>query len=265
MEQCGTPERNTKKMRSVFLTWNNYDEEDWKTLIKFCDEKSKKARLQKECGKEGTKHIQGYIMFNNPISFNKLKKDFPKVHFEVPINHFACINYCKKLDTFDDEGYSKNIDKPAKCRNPLENKELYGWQKWIIGTVEQYVYDDRKIWWIVDPIGNRGKTALAKYLCMNYGALYLEGAKKDVLYAVHMWLKKHDLKVCIFDFCRSTEGFVSYGAIESIKNGIFFNSKYEAEMNLFDPPLVLCFSNFWPDSRKLSKDRWEIIDISYMD
>ena len=57
------------------------------------------------------------------------------------------------------------------------------------------------------------------------------------------------------EFTRSQEQFVSYQAIEEVKNGILFNNKYEAKMVVFNNPHVVVFSNFEPDYKALSSDR----------
>ena len=51
---------------------------------------------------------------------------------------------------------------------------------------------------------------------------------------------------------------MSYDAIESIKSGIIFNSKYETGQKMINPPHIIVFSNFLPDVSKLSEDRWNI-------
>jgi hypothetical protein len=43
----------------------------------------------------------------------------------------------------------------------------------------------------------------------------------------------------IYDVPRTAENFVNYGVLEQVKNGLFFSSKYESEMAVFNPPHVI--------------------------
>ncbi len=54
---------------------------------------------------------------------------------------------------------------------------------------------------------------------------------------------------------------VNYEVIESVKNGIVYNTKYESEMRVYKIPHVIVFSNERPDETKLSHDRWDIIEL----
>ena len=40
------------------------------------------------------------------------------------------------------------------------------------------------------------------------------------------------------------------------------NTKYETGMKLFNSPHLIVFSNFYPDTDKLSADRWKIALIN---
>ncbi len=54
---------------------------------------------------------------------------------------------------------------------------------------------------------------------------------------------------------------INYEIIESVKNGIIYNTKYECEMRVYAIPHVIVFSNEMPDETKLSRDRWNIQEI----
>lgn len=71
-----------------------------------------------------------------------------------------------------------------------------------------------------------------------------------------------DLKMVIFDLERRQENFVSYSAMEQVKNGCFFSSKYESEIVVFNYVHVVVFANFAPDLQALSADRWNITNIT---
>ena len=128
---------------------------------------------------------------------------------------------------------------------------------WQTSALEQLAaQDDRGVLWIHDSTGGKGKTFLAKWLCVMHDAFYIDGGKKaDISYA-------YDLqRTVVFDLCRQTEEFVNYGTIESFKNGIIFSPKYESKNKMFEPARVIVFSNWAPDRRQLSEDRWNVIDL----
>jgi len=47
--------------------------------------------------------------------------------------------------------------------------------------------------------------------------------------------------------------------LESIKNGLIVNTKYETGSKLFNSPHIIVFSNMSPDVSAMSMDRWKII------
>ena len=65
-------------------------------------------------------------------------------------------------------------------------------------------------------------------------------------------------KVVIFDLTRSQEDHFNYEVMESLKNGIFFSSKYESKMKIYPSPHVIVFSNWAPQLNKMSPDRWDL-------
>lgn len=132
----------------------------------------------------------------------------------------------------------------------IDRKDLYPWQQQIIEKLDEQC--ERKVIWIQDDIGGRGKTHLAKYLATKRDAMICHNAStRDVALAY----QKQEL--VIFDYTR-TEESINYSAIEHLKNGIIFSSKYQSAMKFFTPPKILCLSNNLPDLKGLSKDRWDI-------
>ena len=71
-------------------------------------------------------------------------------------------------------------------------------------------------------------------------------------------------KICLFDVKRVLAGKISYDLLESIKDGMITQTKYEVVVKVARHPsgsshLVL-FMNRYPDLSALSFDRWHIID-----
>ena len=184
--------RNTDIMsrsRSWIGTWNDYPE-NWKELIQQ-NTTTHIAQLEKG-KKDGKLHIQFFIRFANARTLAAAKKPFGNPHLEIPKNPAACMNYCKKADTFSGERIDNT--KQPRCKDPLEGKELRPLQRDIINIVDSDP-DDRHIHWVYDPIGNMGKTTLAKHLCLYQdNVIYICGKASDMKYAVLTFLKKHKLK-----------------------------------------------------------------------
>lgn len=113
---------------------------------------------------------------------------------------------------------------------------------------------------MVDDLGNTGKFYLIRYLASNYDAVIFSGGKNDRIQ--HQYEGE---KTVVFDFPRALHStdkdFVSYMAIEAIKNGM--TSRMYGERTLFVSQIlhVVCFFNFDPDLIKFSQDRW---DITYL-
>lgn len=126
------------------------------------------------------------------------------------------------------------------------------WQQKVLDTIAE-APDKRKIHWYVDHEGGKGKSYLARYLVCEKNAFYCQGGKQSDI--IHGYDRQN---IVVFDLCRDVEGFVSYSAMETLKNGVMFSTKYNSAMQVFPIPHVIVFSNFDPDRTKLSADRWDI-------
>lgn len=146
-----------------------------------------------------------------------------------------------------------------KPKIKIDTHELRSWQREIVNFVSKPEADKRKIFWVVDPVGNTGKSWLCSHIynTMNSVAILENGASKDIAHAYN------GEKIVLFDFSRSCEERINYGIIESIKNGKIFSPKYNSSTKIFEEcPHIVCFSNFEPDFNKFSADRWIIRRIS---
>lgn len=252
------PVSNTKKCtraRFWLFTWNNFPV-DWKTQLTQYFEGAEKYIMQPEKGQNGTPHIQGFVGFKNARDFNSLKKLNNEIHWEMSRSN-AAEKYCMKEET----RIGDTVCKGYKIAKPVLT-ELRPWQKNIIDIIGNEP-DDRKIIWIYDKDGGQGKTKLCKHICSMFPktSLYVSGKASDIKCAVAEFTQENELKVALFGFTRTIEDYVSYEAIEAIKDGIFFSGKYESRMCIYDSPHVICFANFEPCYENLSKDRWEVIKL----
>lgn len=86
-----------KKFRGWVFTLNNPPRvelpQDWVDLAMFCV-------WQLEKGEEGTRHLQGYVLFTNAVRFQTVKKLSREAHWEPRRGtHCEAKDYCSKLDT----------------------------------------------------------------------------------------------------------------------------------------------------------------------
>lgn len=252
--QMKPPSRNTVKSRAWLGTWNNYPK-NWKFVISASGAKHFEAQLEK-APSTGKLHVQWALYFAERKSRKQICEILPGTWCEAAKNVAAVFNYCQKDAT--SEGERVTSKKPV-CDDPLEDVKLYNWQAEVLNVLDTKAPDSRTIYWLWEPNGNRGKTALAKHICLNYNALYVEGKASDVKCAIASMKQKPS--VVIMGLTRSMEDYVSYTALENVKDGIFFSGKYESGMVMYNPPHVLVFANFPPDESKLSTDRWVITEL----
>ena len=97
------------------------------------------------------------------------------------------------------------------------------------------------------------------------GAIIVSGKAADAKYAIQMYIQKHGQgpEIVIMDIPR-TKGvtYVSYEAIEKIKDGLFFSGKYEGGMVRYNRPHFIVFANEPPETERMSSDRWVIEELT---
>lgn len=119
--------------------------------------------------------------------------------------------------------------------------------------------DDRKINFVVDLIGNTGKTWFAHYYkkCHRDVQILLPGKKADLAYCINQ-----TSRVIFLDAprCKQNE-FIFYDFLEELKNGYIFSGKYESRFKALRKLHVVVLMNEYPDMEKLSQDRYNIITL----
>lgn len=243
-----------------FFTWNNYSEENVVALERWCSANCSKSAIGREVAPTtGTPHLQGHIQLKKKMRWQTLMNIFPFSFLEPTRSDEHAMAYCQK-----DGQMISLIGVPPPVRDPLAGRVAHPWQEKLLQHLATEP-DDRSIIWIWEAVGCTGKTTLAKSICIKHKkeAVFLSGKGADIKYGVQQFIEGgNTLKIAMFHYTRTTEGFVSYEALESIKDGIFFSGKYEGGMVLYNPPHVVVFANFPPEQNKLSQDRWHVFNIT---
>lgn len=205
------------------------------------------------CPDTQKKHLQGFIHLKKPMRITELKLP-GNPHLE------ACIGSREQNETYcakDGDTVSYGYPKPI-----IVIEKLRPWQQQIMDDIITKPINPRKVYWYWESDGNIGKSAFVKYCVVKHNALFCDGGKKsDIINLVF----NNDMDECnliIWDIPRCNLGSISYSALESIKNGLVCNTKYETGTKVFNPPHIIVFANTPPEEpEKLSKDRWVITEL----
>ena len=249
-------ESQVPKRKIHFFTINNYTESFLGGLLLFFNAHAKKYQIQEETGENGTPHLQGVVMFDKECR-STIWDTKSLGHYEKLKGKFEdAVIYCSKAETRSGRQFSKGLPKPIKI---IEN--LYDWQQKI-----EDIYlgepDDRKIYWFWEINGNIGKSAFVKYMVVKHKCLFCDGGKKADLINLVFNNDMDECKCVIWDLPRSTKGNISYSTLESIKNGMVCNTKYETGVKFFNSPHIFVFANYPPEKpEELSADRWVITEL----
>jgi len=257
-----TPSSLVKKQISPSKRWcfvlNNFTEEEISSIVPIFREYCDVAFFSKEHLEEGTPHLQGYCEFSqkrrpisvfgetcNRINWRKAKGDLK--------SNLAYIT--KENPLF----WSHGLPEPIKT---IEKSQFYNYQRDIHDLILTKP-DDRTINWYWEDDGNVGKSSFTKYLVVHHKAIVLSGKASDCFNGMLSVIEKNGVapNIVIFDIPRVCSDYISYQAIEKIKDGCFFSGKYEGGMCVYNPPHIICFANCPPQDDKLSSDRWNINHI----
>lgn len=252
---------NTKQSRINQLTkwcftFNNYSNDDISDLETTFKKICKKYVFQEEIGKCGTPHLQGSIWLLKKqrwTEFNLSKK----IHWEPMRNEEASLRYCQKSDTAkpNSSPYTFGFPKPIKII-----EKLYPWQL-EIETLYKSEPDGRSVYWYWENTGGVGKSSFCKYMYVKHQAITIQGGKLADIMNIIFNLNMDEVKMLLIDIPRNNGNNISYSAVECILNGMITNTKFETGVKVFNPPHIVCLSNFEPDISKLSQDRWKIKEI----
>lgn len=258
---CNTKERG----RCWILTINNYTDDDI-DILNSLKPKLKKHSWQSEVGEKGTKHLQVCLWFINQRTFGGIKKMFKTAHIEQAKNWQACLKYCQKQETHDgvirDVSEEKDDQLNVATKDPMEGLTLKDWESQILKILKKSP-DNRSIYWFWEPKGGVGKTTFVKSLIMkNSDFIYISGKVTDIKYGITKYImdRKRAPTAIFMNIPRSVD-HVSYNGLEQVKDGLFYNTKYESGMVVYDCPHVMIFANEEPDYQMMSEDRWKVIKI----
>lgn len=269
MEQVGTngtvetQTRNTKG-RVWCFTLNNYTDQDI-TEIKHVLEDCVDYVVGKEVGTNGTPHLQGVVKWTNAKYFHSIRKTFNgRAHWEPCKNWNASVLYCKKEGDYFAKNMTESLEEQYNnhMAQIYEGVQWHPWQKNIIDLIRGIPLP-RKVHWYFEENGNTGKSFLCKYLDWKFDTIICNGKADNVFHCIKTYIEEEKKypKVIILDIPRCMKDFISYQAIEKIKDGLLYSGKYEGGKVRLLPVHLIIFANEEPKYTELSADRWDVHHI----
>lgn len=248
------------RSRSYFFTLNNPTVDEHDLIRGFESLKCTKYMFQLEKGDTGTTHWQGVVCFGVQICESSLN-NICRGRWENVRNVRCAQVYCSKDATRVKGPFCKGFEAPRQLKCITD---LRPWQQTLRDECLEEP-DDRTINWLYDEHGNLGKTQFGRYMAIKHKALYFDGGScHDIKNGICDLLKDnpdYDVRIVIMNICRSKEGYISYQALETIKDAIFFSGKYKGGMCMYNPPHIYVLANFKPDFDAISMDRWRMLCV----
>jgi len=233
------------KSNKFIIVVNNWSEEEYQKLQGQKDNTF--YIIGKEKGSQnGTPHLQCFFEYSKRKTNHQLMRQFPRAHIEKARGSKEDnLIYCSK-----DNDFITNIPVPRQRYIP----ELWlDWQKNLVKTLEQPP-DNRTIHWIWSCCGSQGKTSFIHNILSKRKDIILinKGKYSDMMNQVYNseiqpWIVFVDIPRCMKT--------ISYAALESIKDGLITNSKYETGFKQIPETHIVVFCNFEPEIDIFSDDR----------
>lgn len=204
--------------------------------------------IAKETGQGGYEHFQVRLVTN--CGFECLKSAFPQAHIEEASEVF---DYERKEGTY---WCSNDTDSIRRCRFG----EPRATQRAVLNRVRQQGDRGVTVWY--SPRGNDGKSWLARHMYEKGTGFYVPPTIDTVKGIVQFIASGYNGEPYILiDIPRSWKWSEQlYTAIETIKDGMVYDTRYSAKMRNIWGVYVLVMTNTMPKLDKLSADRWRILN-----
>lgn len=260
----------------------NFNSEDIEKLrfkiVSWCAINCKNFVFQlEECPTSKRLHFQGRINLKNRVrNLNNYKEDLKRIGCSFKFSptskncqswHYVMKEASRVLGPWSDVVSEVAINLPEDIKFLEDENKYFGWQKSILEICK--TYNQRKVDFIYDPIGNKGKSTFTKYLNTKKIARMVPPVltnAKDIMQFIASDINQNGAFKCyIIDIPRGGKYIndpALWTGIEQLKNGYVFDTRYKSSTITFTCPRVIIFSNSIADKVQLSADRWNFYKIN---
>jgi len=172
------------------------------------------------------------------VDRKRLREDFAEV----------CAKYPRFVDSYIRD----------QIQVPKEPDHVYRpWQQELAERLNQPA-DNRTINFIVDSVGDQGKSWFAKKWLETHPSSFLmrPGKHADMAYIL-----PDKLDVLFLDCTRKQLEYVPYTLLEELKDGYVMSTKYETIVKRYPSLHIVVLMNQMPDMTALSQDRYRVTDL----
>lgn len=161
----------------------------------------------------------------------------------------------RSLDDQAEEILNKRMKKRARDAFGYDNV-LLPWQEACVKNLDEQ--NDRKILFVVDDKGDRGKSWLCEWLMNEREAFWIsEGLEvRDIAYAY-----KGEEYITVDVEKDVNPNHVPYKILERFKNGKIWSTKYHARIKRFPKPKIVVMMNWMPNMHAMSDDRYCVMRL----
>jgi len=222
------------------------------------------AMQEEICPSTKKPHIQGYVKFKTKKRWSqfKLTDKISWLNKTQKGTDYDCLMYCTKPESRKEDGkqWTFGFKRPKQLQ--LVTKTML--RKWQLKIANKFDKPPdmfcRKVYWYYEEKGGFGKSILAKYFVDQRNACVFSGKASDIFNGMRTFIEKNNEgpDIVILDVPRCNLSYISYQAIEKIKDGLLYSGKYEGGQLRFNTPHLIVFANEEPDRSALSEDRWRI-------
>lgn len=152
------------------------------------------------------------------------------------------------------------LTRTAELRCPprrLEFGELNEWQQHLHDELTLNDADDRKVKYIIDEEGRKGKSWFCRWMFSEYPddvQILGVGKKEDIAHMLDT-----NKQIFLVNCARGQMQYVSTALLENMKDRIVPSPKYGSRMKMWYKKVhVVVFGNEAPDETKMTEDRYDI-------
>jgi len=182
-------------------------------------------------------------------------------HVEVEGDTESSTRYCHKAETRIAGPWS-SADVPIYVPRHVVVEKLRPFQQDVLDSLT--VRDDRGVNVLVDEVGDMGK-----------GVLVGQARARGLARTIPAMKDMRDICAAVMDMPTSPAYFIDiprdvnkkkmgefWAAVEQVKNGYVYDTRYHFREKFFDAPVIWIMTNQVPEKHHLSADRWKIWRIS---